>query len=231
MQGLAVAISAVVVTRTAQFRRHPRPAEWLALLVSVWFLSTTLPPPDEFITGDFTVWRWIIGGLALVVSIVELLFAVRCARESAMGTLLVCMAALILIWGPCAVLRLEFTNLFPWMERLGNGWTFWLVLSALKFVAVLPLAMVFGIPVVATIQARRRDHFQKLVWTQWLSMLCVTMIGMTLLALSLLRGSDWQSISWMAEHIVLVLGLASVAVFCRMVLHWVGRLNGLQTHC
>lgn len=218
MQGLAFAISTVVVTRTAQFRRQPRPAEWLALLVSVWFLSATLPPPDEFITRDFTMWRWIIGGLALVVSVVVLLFAVRKTHASAIRTLLVCLAALTLMWGPCAVLKLEFTDLFPWLDRLGDGWTFWLVLSALRFVAALPLAMLFGLPVVATIQARRRDHFQSLVWTEWLSMLCVTVIGATLLMLALLHDSDWQSASWMAERIVGVFGIASVAVLCRTVL-------------
>jgi len=59
MQGLAFAISTVVLTRTAQFRRQPRPAEWLALLVSVWFLSVALPPfsasrssPDRSIYRD-----------------------------------------------------------------------------------------------------------------------------------------------------------------------------------
>jgi hypothetical protein len=218
MQGLAFAISAVVVTRTAQFHRQPRSAEWLALLVSVWFLSATLPPPDEFITQDFTVWRWITAGLALVVSVAALLFAVRKAHVSAIRTLLVCLAALTLMWGPCAVLQLEFTDLFPWLERLGDGWTFWLVLSALRFVAALPLAMLFGIPVVATILARRRDRFHSLVWTEWLSMVCVTVFGATLLMLALLHDSDWQSTSWMAERIVGVLGIASVAILCWMAL-------------
>lgn len=151
MQGLAFAISAVVVTRTAQFRRQPRSAEWLALLVSVWYLSANLPPPDEFITRDFTVWRWITAGLALFVSVAALLFAVRKAHASAIRTLLLCFAALTLMWGPCAVLQLEFTDLFPWLDRLGDGWTFWLVLSALRFLSALPLAMLFGLPVVATI--------------------------------------------------------------------------------
>ena len=217
MQGLAFAISAVVLTRTAQFRRQPRSAEWLALLVSVWFLSATLPPPDEFITQDFTVWRWITAGLALVVSVAALLLAVHKTHAGAIRTLLVCLAALTWMWGPCAVLKLEFTDLFPWLDRLGDGWTFWLVLSALRFVAALPLAMLFGLPVVATILARRRDHFQSLMWTEWLSMLCVTVIGTTFLLLAVLHDSDWQSTSGMAERIVGVLGIASVAVVVALV--------------
>jgi hypothetical protein len=214
MQGFGFAISAVVVTRTAQFHRQPQSAEWLALLVSVWFLSATLPPPDEFITQDFTIWRWITAGLALFVSVAALLFAVSKTQVGAIRTLLVCLAALTLMWGPCAVLQLEFTDLFPWLERLGDRWTFWLVLSALKFVAALPLAMLFGVPVVTTIQARRRDRFQSLMWTEWLSMLCVTVIGTTLLMLAVLHDSDWQFISWITERMVGVLGLASVAGWC-----------------
>jgi hypothetical protein len=222
MQGLAFAISTVVVTRTAMFRRQPRAAEWLALLVSMWFLSSTLPHPDEFITRDFTAWRWIIGGLALVVSFAVLL-DVRKTQAGASRTLLVCLAALTLMWGPCAVLQLEFTDLFPWLDRLGDGWTFWLVLSALRFVAALPMAMLFGIPVVATIQARRRDRFQSLAWTEWLSMLCLTFIGTTLLMLAIMHDSDWQSTSWISERIVGVLGLASVATLSRMALSYCSR--------
>lgn len=82
----------------------------------------------------------------------------------------------------------------------------------------LRLAMLFGIPVAATIQARRRDRFQSLAWTEWLSMVCGTVIGTTLLMLAVLHDFDWQSTSWMAERIVGVLGLASVAVLCWMVL-------------
>lgn len=230
MQGLAFAISAVVVTRTAQFHRQPRSAEWLALLVSVWFLSAILPPPDEFITQDFTVWRWSIGGLALAVSVVALLFAVRKTHVSAIRTLLVCLAALTWMWGPCAVLKLEFTDLFPWLERLGDGWTFWLVMSALRFIAALPLAMLFGMPVVATILARRRDRFQSLVWTEWVSMLCVIVIGTTLLMLALLHDSHWQSTSWLAERIVGALGIASVAVLCWMVLSRYSQANATHSY-
>lgn len=165
-----------------------------------------------------------------MVSAFTLMFALRKPRSSTIRSCLVCLAALTLMWGPCAVLKLEFTDLFPWLERLGDGWSFWLVLSALRYVAALPLAMLFCIPVVATIQARRHDRFQSLVWTEWLSMLCATVIGMTLLALTLLQGSDWQSKSWIAEQIVGVLGLASVAVVCWMVLYGVGTQNGLKTH-
>jgi hypothetical protein len=226
MQGLAFAISTVVISRTAQFRRQPRSAEWLALMVSVWFLRVNLPLPDDFIASDFTVWRWFIGGLALVVSVVSLLFAVSKAHSGVIRTLLVCLAALIWMWGPCAVLQLEFADLFPGLDRLGDGWTFWFVLSALKFVAVLPLAMLFGIPGVATILARRRDRFQSLVWTEWLGILCATLIGTTLLMLALLDDNHWQTTSWIAERTVGVLGLAIVVVLSRFVLsHYSRYLN------
>jgi len=223
MQGMVFATSAVVVMRAARFHRQPRSSEWLALLICVWFLSLILPPPDAFITriwgwtggdGNFTVWRWITGGVALVVSVVVLMFAVRTTHAGAVRTLMACLSALILMWGPCAILKLEFTDLFPWLERLGDGWTFWFVLNALRFVANLPLAMLFGFPLVATILARRRDRFHSLVWTEWLGMLCVTIIGTTLLMFTLMSDSDWQSTRWMAERIVSVLGLACVAVVC-----------------
>ena len=137
MQGLAFAIAIVVLIRTTQFRRQPRSAEWLALMVSLCVLSLTVPPPDHFITRDFTLWRWVTGGVALVVSAFTLVFALRKPRSSTIRSCLVCLSALTLMWGPCAVLKLEFTDLFPWLDRLGDGWSFWLVLSVLRFVAAL----------------------------------------------------------------------------------------------
>ncbi len=219
LQGMALGVAAAVVVRRITYGRMPRPAEWLALAIAMHFLSTSIPTVDtlvEFLAhirqtpADFEVWRWAIAGIGVALSVIMLLVARQCTDW--LRTILLCAMITLLMWGPCAVVSLQFSYLFPSLDWLGDGWTFWFSVNIVNRIGAVPLALLFGLPAVATILARRADRFRRLVWTEWVAMAIATALGLMVSIAILGPGSELTSIAGITEYIVEAVGLMLVAV-------------------
>lgn len=219
--GLVTAVSFVILLRIGRFRRLPRSGEWLVLMILAWFVSSLVPPMDTLInylwhltgtSGDFGLWRWTLGGLAFVGSGVILICSNRISAAPVARVIGLFLAVLLFMWGPCVVLHLQFADLFPTLDASAPDLKVWFLVSVLQFIGHIPMLTIFMIPVAATVQARRRDHFQALLWTEWTGMTVAAVFGALLLFFGALTGSGWNGADRIAEVVVGVVGLAGLYI-------------------
>jgi hypothetical protein len=222
LQGAALATMAAVLMRCFKYSRMPHTAEWLSLVIGMHFLSASIPNVDTLVDTlsnvaqgptDLELWRWEIGGISLALSAALFLSARWCVRG--LRAVLFCAALVLLMWGPCAVSALQFSYFFPTLDGFGDAWIFWLIVNTVNLIGYLPVALLFGIPIVATFLARRRDRFRGLAWTEWLAMTIACVLGTFALIAIFATGYNTTSIAGMAERIVNATGLIVVAILSR----------------
>lgn len=225
---LELAIALVVLVRCFRYRSMPRPAEWLAILLATWFIAQTMPGVDDLVnriyqitgsTADFGVWRWYIAAAALVVALAPALLLVPLRRRLSPGlrTVLMSTVALALLWAPLPVLSRQFDTLFPPLNWLGVGWSFWLAVSSLRGLGYLPTGLLFGVPAVAAYLSWRRGSRRGWLWTEWVGAGAAALLGMGWLFFYYFGSYEWPPTGWISERIVTAVGLiATVALSARL---------------
>lgn len=123
--GLALlhGVSVAIFARCVRYQRMPFAAEWMLLIVSCYSLSHSVANVDTTLhqfwrqTGiqadSFSLWRLGAGVLATVSALVACYLAERKWLSVAARILLYLFALTAVFWGPCTVLPLMRSELFP----------------------------------------------------------------------------------------------------------------------
>ncbi len=227
---LAFATAMAIVARRFRHGGMPRPAEWLALLVAAAMLGLALPNVDEAVNWSATefglhgslrenygLFRWGWAGVATAVALVGLAALAVGRRWLPTGVVTLGLAgvATTLLWGPIPVCWREL----PWMiwgPALAAGEVpgamFWFWLEVRKGIGRLPLGLLFGVPIVATVGDRLRSNRPAWRWTEWAGAasagwLALIVVGFWLLGLNWaerLAASLWlgtvTSVSYLIER-------------------------------
>jgi hypothetical protein len=235
---LELAIALVVLVRCFQYRAMPRPAEWLAILLATGFIAQTMPGVDDVVnriyqitgsTADFGLWRWRIAAAALLVVLAPALFLVPLRRRLSPGlrTVSISAMALVLLWAPLPVLSRQFDTLFPPLNWLGVGWSFWLAVSSLRGIAYLPTALLFGVPTAAAFFTWRRGGRRGWLWTEWAGAGVAALLGIGWLFFYYFGSYAWPPTGWISERIVTAVGLVVTVVLSARLVRCCGYSLGM----
>jgi hypothetical protein len=175
----ALATAFVVVERQFMFRRPARPAEWVAILLGILIFREALPDlddlvnrwlPPEWPTQSFSTSRGIVGAIGAVVFLVGLavLGLMRRVLPHALKTIVLVASILGLLWGPIRVFSMEVHWLIPSppIEPTSPA-ILWVWLEIRKYLGLLPLGLLFGIPAMATLKDWRARESKGRLWTEW----------------------------------------------------------------
>ena len=228
-----LAIAVVAVARVATYRRMPRPAEWLALLVAALFLAVSPEfQVDEWVNRalaafgltvegplSFSGWRWTIAGLESMVILVGLRILCGPGRRFApwAKTLGLAGVAMLSLVGPFPVLGLEGPNLISPSAGFGPGELSILHREACSLAAQVPIGVFFGIPAIASLAgARWSGRSDPKSWVEWASLVLVATI---FLCRSLAYRFEFNLISpwWPAERGLLLAWFVLVALVSRLI--------------
>jgi hypothetical protein len=231
---MAIAVSVVAVARQAIYRRPARPAEWLAILLTVNMLNMALPNLDTAVSkffdpqwqaGDFSQCRWIAAGVATLVALpifVEVVLMRRVLPPWA-KTIGVATCGLILVWGPMTVISLQVPRWFPaWHREAPLTLSSWLYGMACRYIASVPWGLLFGIPATAALLDRRQAGVRRWSWVEWVAGgIAVTMAMYSLTFLYVLR-EETPADGLHAERIVVPIWIVVVWWLSRMIVRRFG---------
>lgn len=173
-----VAVAVVVIARLIRYDRRARPAEWLAILAAIVLASDR---PDWQVDHAINVYfgkfrkanvsfatlRWAMAGLATM-TILGIFGVIRLESRALppwVKSLAVAWLAFLTLWGPIRVMGINGPDLLAPSGGFGGGIgpaTYWLTCQHLAWV---PFGLVFGVPLIAAIDARVRRF--PWAWTDW----------------------------------------------------------------
>ena len=229
----ASSTSVVVAARLARYRRFPRPAEWLAILISLIGVQTMGPllPIDMLIqslpfgmmgaSDTFQSWRWTMAALAIpIVAMGLALFRLfRDVLPPWARTALLVVLAYLTLAGPISAIWTDGVDLLAPSAGFGLGRLSMLYRLGCQLVATTPLALMIGIPAVAALIERvRRARWR---WTEWA---CTSASILTGLALTpLYKGHlPFPSVGGTAERFLILVWLLGVGILSRVILSCFG---------
>ena len=217
-----IGLGGVALARTVRYRRLPRPAEWLALIAFAWAATLVLAPAAHedlvgligrplglFGLGDPTA-RWATAVLVLGMIGAGLVLARTGATILPSWALTVWLVflAFLAIWSPLAVFDADAANWFAPADGFGQGDLMILYWGACRWFAALPLGLLVGLPVVATVAERLRGRPWS--WLEWSAASTAALAG--LLASVVFRGEFRHiSLGWAAERAIAAAWVAGVA--------------------
>jgi hypothetical protein len=211
---LAMGAAAVVLSRLARTGDVPRPAEWLAILLALSLVEMAFPRPQldserpegETVAVDFYgkgvpnylyvydytrgSLRGVLGGVAAVVvgvalGLVALVAALGPRLTPAFRAILLALAALLVLWGPCRWVEMVFPaetrfSFFPTKPPgdfpLRSRWSFDVGNEARAALGRWPRGLLFAIPVVALVGDLWRKGLWRR-WTEWVGMVVALILG------------------------------------------------------
>jgi hypothetical protein len=230
----ALATAFAIVVRQLMFRRPARPAEWVAVLLGLMIFREALPNIDDMINQRFSpdwlsrsfgLCRWIVGGIGAVMSLVCLAVLGLLRRMSPHGfkTIILAAAILALLWGPIRVFSMEFPWLIPSppIESTPAG-VFWAWLEIRKYLGLLPLGLLFGIPATAALEDRRARTPRGRLWTEWPGPGISLILVFSWLVYLYLVQSEWPPFDLNAERVVVPFWIAGVWWLCRWIVNRLG---------
>jgi hypothetical protein len=210
------AVSAVVACRLIRYRRGPRPAEWLAVLTTLFGILAMGPslPVDRAINllpsaylasvASMAAWRWLAAGLSLGI-LAASLGLIRLGQAylppwlKAAGLAAVAFLALA---GPIDVVRVHGPDLLAPSSGFGPGGASTLHWLTLQLIATIPMGLMFGVPAVAALIERfRRDRWR---WDEWAGVILPLLVALPIA--SLYRGTLPALSAWGAAERALVGG-------------------------
>lgn len=218
----AISLSAVVLARTAQYHRLPRPPEWLAIGAFVWGLTLDIAPSSHeelvqlvgrvvaIFRASEMVARWITAGTVAVL-IVGGWFLAREARgilPAWSRTVWLTFLIFLAIWSPLAIFGDHAADWFAPSAGFGKGDAMILYRGVCQWIALTPLALLVGLPVVATVEERLRGC----AWT-WLEWSSASTAGLAGLLASMVYRGEFRPVSlgWLAERAIATAWVVGVA--------------------
>jgi len=218
----AISLGAVALARSARYRRLPRPPEWLALGAFVWGLTLVVAPSSHeelvqiigrgvaIFRASETTARWITAGTVTIL-IVGGLVLVREARSlfpAWARTVWLTFLIFLALWSPLAIFAEHAADWFAPSAGFGKGDGMILYRGVCQWIASTPLALLVGMPVVATVEERLRGRPWS--WLEWSSAITAGLAG--LLASMVYRGEFRPaSFGWLAERAIAAAWIVGVA--------------------
>jgi hypothetical protein len=226
---MAAASSFVALGRVTAYRRMPRPAEWLAILISVAGLTGR---PEFNVDGwvnecfavfpawkdrlDFDGWRWLVAGLAGLASLATI-GAVRLGRRAFppwLKTLLLAWSALIAYAGPLWVFGFLGDDLVSPSRGFGVGDLAIFHRQACGLFGQFPTGVFFGIPAMGALLDRLVGR--RWSWVEWSAAAATPKF---IFAPLMLYPWEFATISpaWLAERALLLTWLVAIALTSRWI--------------
>lgn len=218
----AVGLGVATLARSVTYRRPPRAPEWMALVGLAWGLAVILPP------GLHEGLVQLFARVAAVASESEL--AARWTTAAVMGGTIALgldclrrardrippwgrtagLAALtfVALWSPLAIVADHGADLLAPSAGFGRGNAMILYRGACQWAATTPLALLVGLPVVATIVERLAGR--RWSWLEWSAAITAGLAG--LLASIVYRGEFRAGTTpWLFERALAAAWVAFVA--------------------
>ena len=235
------AITCVIVVRRFRFGSMPRPAEWLSILLTLWMLTEMIPNVDHVVneiyrftnsSHDFAFWRWRIAGAVFVFLITVLLFLSMYQRLFPAWLRIFALGALgvTLLWGPLAVLEIQFSSLFPPLTVLGDGWLLRMTVATLQTLARFPCSLFIGVPAMATYFTWRRGGRRRWAWTDRFAARIASLLGILVLLNYYFGSYESPPMGWISARIVTSVGLVITCFLSARLLRYSSVLTPADSH-
>jgi hypothetical protein len=190
---MTMAFSVVAMGRVAAYRRMPRAAEWLAIVVSasalatrpefnvdMWVNAIFATFPGSATRLDFDGWRWVVAGLAGLAGL-AVLAVVRLGRDAFptwLKTLLLASVALLALAGPLWTFGFLGDDLVSPSGGFGGGDLAILHRQLCVLFGHFPTGLFFGLP--ATAAVLDRVSRRRWAWGEWAGVVSSTLVGLSL---------------------------------------------------
>ncbi len=240
---IAVAASTVALGRAATYRRMPRSAEWLAILVAMAGLAGRPELNVDHLVNllfaafpswvdrlDFDGWRWLVGWI-FTLAIVSGLAVLRAGRPwfpPWAKSLILAGLALLALAGPLWVFGFLGDDLVSPAGGFGGGTGSTLHRLACGLFGHFPTGLLFGPPAIAALGERigRRPWS----WVEWTSLAGAGLVGPAMVMLYQGEFPD-PSAGWVLERLLILGWFMAVTLTSRFMLirfgpAWRGWLEG-----
>ncbi len=234
LQWATIACAVVALGRVASYRRMPRSAEWLAIVVSLftvsrlqvfnfdlWVNVLLTMSPVGLDRIDFDGWRWLVATFASLLALV-MLGLLRLARNVTptwLKTLVLAWVYLLCLTGPLAVFGFLGDDLVSPSDGFGPGDLAILHRQLCILFGFFPIGLFFGVPALAVlIERMRRRHWS---WSEWAAASSSILVGLTSMLFY-----RWEinrfSLGWIGERFLVLGWVIVVALVSRLILIRVG---------